>query len=234
MVDNKALYPISAGVYLFTALDDARGVGRVVDAVSQVSSDPTRVSVALMKTGYTSQVIGAAKHFCLTVLAEDAPLELIHAFGYQSSEDADKFAGYEPHHDEQGTPWLAEGALSRLSCDVFDVLDVGSHLLVLGDVTEAEVLHQGVAMTYAGYRALKASPAAATNNKPASSPVEPASAPGKPAQAEAQASKEVPTPKKVAWRCTVCGYVVEMDELPDDFVCPLCGMGRDMFEKIEA
>lgn len=219
MVDSKALYPISAGVYLFTALDDARGIGRVVDAVSQVSSDPKRVSVALMKTGYTSQVIGAAKHFCLTVLAEDAPLELIHAFGYQSSENADKFAGYEPHHDEQGTPWLAEGALSRLSCDVFDVLDVGSHLLVLGDVTEAEVLRQGVAMTYAGYRALKASPSTAVNGSPIPAPVE---------------SAQDEAPKKVAWRCTVCGYVVEMDELPDDFVCPLCGMGRDMFEKIEA
>ena len=31
----------------------------------------------------------------------------------------------------------------------------------------------------------------------------------------------------------ICGYVVEMDELPDDFTCPMCGMGRDMFERIE-
>ncbi len=33
--------------------------------------------------------------------------------------------------------------------------------------------------------------------------------------------------------CTVCGYVYEGDELPEDFVCPLCGVGADQFEKEE-
>jgi rubredoxin len=37
--------------------------------------------------------------------------------------------------------------------------------------------------------------------------------------------------------CTVCGYVyddaaegVPFAELPEDWVCPLCGVGKDMFE----
>lgn len=38
--------------------------------------------------------------------------------------------------------------------------------------------------------------------------------------------------------CTVCGYVYDPEEngmiafedLPDDYVCPLCGVGKDMFE----
>ncbi len=38
---------------------------------------------------------------------------------------------------------------------------------------------------------------------------------------------------KTAWRCTICGYIVYMDELPEDFVCPVCGVGREMFEKVE-
>ena len=29
--------------------------------------------------------------------------------------------------------------------------------------------------------------------------------------------------------CTVCGYVYEGDELPEDFECPLCGVGADQF-----
>ena len=35
--------------------------------------------------------------------------------------------------------------------------------------------------------------------------------------------------------CTVCGWEVEVDtpELPDDFVCEVCGVGADMFEKVE-
>lgn len=49
--------------------------------------------------------------------------------------------------------------------------------------------------------------------------------------AEAAAAAEDKAP--VAWRCTVCGYVVEMDELPDDYTCPVCGVGKDKFEKVE-
>ena len=33
--------------------------------------------------------------------------------------------------------------------------------------------------------------------------------------------------------CTVCGYVYEGDELPEDFECPLCGVGAAMFEEVD-
>lgn len=35
------------------------------------------------------------------------------------------------------------------------------------------------------------------------------------------------------WKCTVCGYVYEGDELPSDYICPVCKEGADKFEKIE-
>ena len=50
------------------------------------------------------------------------------------------------------------------------------------------------------------------------------------------------------WRCTVCGYIYDpeegdpesgiksrtsFEELPDDWVCPLCGATKDQFEKVE-
>jgi rubredoxin len=31
--------------------------------------------------------------------------------------------------------------------------------------------------------------------------------------------------------CVVCGYVYEGDELPEDYECPLCGVGPDQFEE---
>lgn len=49
------------------------------------------------------------------------------------------------------------------------------------------------------------------------------------------------------YACTVCGYVYDpekgdpeaaispgtaFDELPRDWVCPLCGLGKDVFEKV--
>lgn len=38
---------------------------------------------------------------------------------------------------------------------------------------------------------------------------------------------------RVAWRCTVCGYIESdyPEGLPEDYVCPECGVGPDMFEK---
>ena len=39
---------------------------------------------------------------------------------------------------------------------------------------------------------------------------------------------------RVAWRCTVCGYIETgyPEGLPEDYVCPECGVGPDMFEKV--
>lgn len=38
--------------------------------------------------------------------------------------------------------------------------------------------------------------------------------------------------EKKGWRCTICGYVYEGEELPEDYVCPLCKHGPEVFEKI--
>ena len=42
------------------------------------------------------------------------------------------------------------------------------------------------------------------------------------------------------YKCTVCGHIYDEEvegtpfaDLPDDWVCPLCGVGKDMFEKVE-
>jgi len=40
-------------------------------------------------------------------------------------------------------------------------------------------------------------------------------------------------PKKTGWRCRVCNYVYEGDELPEDFICPWCGHGVADFERVE-
>ena len=37
---------------------------------------------------------------------------------------------------------------------------------------------------------------------------------------------------KHGWRCTVCGFILEADELPEDFICPVCKQPASVFEKI--
>ena len=41
------------------------------------------------------------------------------------------------------------------------------------------------------------------------------------------------TEGKKGWVCTICGYVYEGEELPEDFICPLCKHGAADFEPIE-
>ena len=45
--------------------------------------------------------------------------------------------------------------------------------------------------------------------------------------------KPRPEAKKAGgWRCRICGYVYEGEELPPDFICPLCKHGAADFERI--
>ena len=46
--------------------------------------------------------------------------------------------------------------------------------------------------------------------------------------------------KVMKFRCTICGHIydedvegVKFEDLPSDWVCPLCGVGKDMFEKVD-
>ncbi|MBQ6235529.1 MAG: flavin reductase, partial [Clostridia bacterium] len=41
------------------------------------------------------------------------------------------------------------------------------------------------------------------------------------------------TEGKKGWVCKICGYVYEGDELPEDFICPLCKHGAADFEPIK-
>ncbi|MBR1581511.1 MAG: flavin reductase [Bacilli bacterium] len=45
--------------------------------------------------------------------------------------------------------------------------------------------------------------------------------------------KPKPEQKKKGWVCKVCGFVYEGEELPEDYICPLCKHGASDFEKIE-
>ena len=41
-----------------------------------------------------------------------------------------------------------------------------------------------------------------------------------------------PEEKKTGWVCKICGYIYEGEELPADFICPLCKHPASDFEKV--
>lgn len=214
-MDVQALFKLSYGLYVISAHSGERDYGCIANTLQQVTAEPPRLSVALNRNSVTAKAILESGHFCGTVLTETADLKLIGTFGFQNSEAVDKFAAFSTGTDENGARFLTEHAAARYSCKVVDTLDLGTHLLIVGQVEEAEMLSQEPVMTYDYYyRVVKGGT--------------PPTAPSYRGNASA-----APQPgKKKQWRCKICGYVYDGDPLPADFVCPICGKGADQFEPV--
>ena len=167
MIDRKAFRSLSSGLYLITAKAGERRCGCVVNTLVQVASEPATLSVSLNKENATTAAILESGRFVATVLAEDAPMELIGTFGFHTSADTDKFAACTSALDGAEVPYVTEHGLARFSVSVTETIDVGSHYLFVGVVEEAEVLASGDPLTYAYYHAVKGGktpPKAATYN----------------------------------------------------------------------
>ncbi|MBQ9003430.1 MAG: flavin reductase [Eggerthellaceae bacterium] len=223
-IDIKAFRSLSCGLYVVSAKGGDKVAGCIVNTFLQVTSTPARVTIAINKENFTTGVICEAGRFEASVLAESAPMELIGRFGFHTSADTDKFADTQHAIDPYGVPYVTEHSVAHFGVRVIDKVDVGTHYVFVGEVEDAEVLSDEQPMTYAYYHLVKGG-----KTPPKASSYEPAASGGAPDSAPAPAAES----PRYGWRCMICGYVVEMDELPDDFTCPMCGVGRDMFERVE-
>lgn len=207
-MNRKAFYKLSSGIYIISSADNQKRAGCVVNTLLQVTSSPAQLSVAVNKENFTCGVIERAGFFGAVALSRDVDMSVIRQFGFKTSADTDKFNGFDFSLDGNGAPYLTGSVAARYSCRLTDMMDVGSHMLFIGGVTEAEVISETDPLTYAYYQSVK-------------NGVTPPKA----------SSYTEPEPSK-GWHCTVCGYIHESDTLPEDFVCPICGQPRSVFEKL--
>ncbi len=226
MVDKSAFHSLSYGLYVIGAKDGERAAGCVANTFQQVTSSPLQVSVALNKENVTTDVILDSGRFTASCLAQDAPMELIGTFGFHTSADTDKFGAWKSAVDEAGVPYLDEQCVARFSVRVVQAVNLGTHILYIGEVEDAQKVCAGDPMTYAYYHQVKGG-----KTPPKASSYLGDEAPAAPAVPAAEDAADIAP--KYGWRCTVCGHIEYVDELPDDFVCPVCGVGKDMFERVE-
>jgi len=154
-LDRKAFGKLSYGIYIVSAAYEGKDSGCVVNTLQQVTSDPAKLSVALNKDNFTLGQIEKSGRFAAAALSRDADIRIIGTFGFRSSRDTDKFAGLAFLRDENGIPFLTEQAVARFSCRLTQELDVGTHVIIVGEVTQAEVLSDGEPLTYSYYRQVK-------------------------------------------------------------------------------
>ena len=225
-MDPNAFHKISYGLYVVSSRSGDKLNGQIANTVFQVASQPPMIAVSINKQNLTHQFIRESGFFSLSVLSQQTSMKFIGHFGFKSGREIDKFAQINYKTGSTGVPIVLDNAIAYLEVKVEKELDVGTHTIFVGEVVEAEVLTDGEPLTYAYYHSVK----------------------------RGRAPKTAPTyvkrsdKKMKSYRCTVCGYVYDpeagdpdsgvkpgtpFEELPEDWVCPVCGAGKDKFVSVE-
>lgn len=203
-MDKATIYKLTYGLFVLTSSHDGKDSGCIINTAGQVTAEPNRISIAVNKGNFTHDLVKASGKFNISILSEDASFDTFKHFGFQSGRDVDKFDGYSDcKRSENGLYYVTDGTNGYISATVEQSIDLGSHTLFIASVDDMEMLSDVPSATYSYYQ---------SNIKP------------KPEKIESNG--------KTAWRCTICGYVYEGEELPEDFVCPLCKHPASDFEKV--
>ncbi len=203
-MDTKALYNITYGVYFMSAEQDGRDNACIINTAVQVANNPTRISVAAIKGNLTHDMILATGRCNLSPLTTDAPYSLFEHFGMKSGRDFDKFADFSDVKRSENGLYY----LTKYSNAYLSLNIVEAHDLGSHTLFIGELADcevlGGGSCCTYGYY-----------------------------QTTIKASAAKPVAKS-GWRCTICNHVYEGENLPEDYICPICKHGREAFEKIES
>lgn len=201
---ENPMFKIPYGLYIVTTVSDGRDNGCVSNTFQQVTDTPNQVSVCLNNSTLTCEMVRKSGILTVSIMSEKADFSLFKRFGFQSGRDADKFKDFTgSRRVGNGTLAVTEGTNAFVSVKVSQSIDLGTHTMFIGEVTEMETLSAVPSATYSYYQQhIKPQPSAA-----------------------AAAGHTV-------WRCRVCGYEYEGEELPADFICPVCNHPASDFEKV--
>ena len=148
----NVMFNISYGLYILSAKTE-KANGCVINALSQVTSTPNRIMIAINKNNFTTSQILKTKKFNVSILNEEANFDLIKRFGFASGKDTDKFEDFNGYKTaENGIPYITEGTNSYISAEVVEVRDLGTHYEFLADVTKEVSLNDIPSITYAYYQ----------------------------------------------------------------------------------
>ena len=209
MVNNNVFRNLSYGVYVVSTLDGTRPTGCVANSIMQITSSPATFAVSMNHDNYTNACIKKTGKFAISILSEQSNSDLIGIFGFQSGKDVNKFEGVDAFEKEGLS--IVSDSCGYIVCKVIDQMETSTHTVFLGEAVAADTLKKEDPMTYAYYHKV------VKGKSPKNAPtyIEETKAEG----------------KRV---CSICGYEyngeVPFEELPEDFVCPLCKQPKSRFE----
>jgi flavin reductase (DIM6/NTAB) family NADH-FMN oxidoreductase RutF/rubredoxin len=230
-MNTKALHKISYGLYIICSKNKEKINGQIANAIFQVTAEPQTVAISINKKNLTHEFIEKSKVFTISVLSEEAPMKFIGTFGFKSGRDINKFEGINYKIGKTKAPIVLDYSLAYIECKLLEKSDIGTHTIFIANVVDAETLSEAKPMTYEFYHIVKGG-------------FSPKTAPTYSNEVDKNEKKEEIKMEKYV--CKVCGYVYDpengdpdggiksgtsFEDLPDDWVCPVCGAGKDQFEK---
>ena len=220
MKNAKITRKITQGMYILTT----EGGGCVVDAVARVGgSEQPLIAVAVAKANHSNGLLKQNQKFALSILGRETDPELIQTFGFKSGRDTEKIGAVKTREVE-GVP-VIEASLGYMVMEKVDAIENETHTLFIGKMIEGDVFEEeGQPLTYAEYQERKEEfSGAALGAKKGDAT--------KGDSKKEELAKTTSEQGKTAWVCTACGYVYYGEEVPDDYRCPLCGLGKEFFKK---
>lgn len=197
------MYKLGYGLYVITAKEDDKHNGCIINTAMQVTTTPNRISVTVNKQNKTHDMIKNTGIFNISVIAESAPFDLFEHFGFQSGVSVDKFANYDNASKSENGLYY---------------VDKFTNSYISGAVINEVDLG-----THTMFIADVVDAKVLNDEKSATYDYYQENIKPKP---EAK-------PVKKGYRCVICGYIYEGEELPPDYICPICKHGVDDFEEIK-
>jgi flavin reductase (DIM6/NTAB) family NADH-FMN oxidoreductase RutF/rubredoxin len=230
-MNPKTLYKIPYGLYVVCSYKKDKINGQIANALFQVTAEPPTVAVSINRKNLTHEYINSSKVFSASILKNNTPMKFIGIFGFRSGRDIEKFKETNYRIGNTKAPIIIENCLGFIEAEVINQIDVGTHTIFIGKIVDADILTQDKVMTYEYYHEVKGGKS-------------PINAPTYIKEIKNELKKE--ERKMDKYVCDVCGYVYDpekgdpengikpgtkFEDLPDDWVCPVCGADKDSFTK---
>lgn len=231
MINGKAFYKMSYGLYIVSTAYDSKLNGQIANTFFQVTSEPPMVAVSINKQNLTHEYIKKSGVLSVSVLSEETSMDFIGKFGFKSGREIDKFSGIAYKTGESNVPIVIDNAVSYFELKVENEIDVFTHTIFICRVLNSEVLKDMNAMTYKYYHDIKHGKS-------------PKTAPTYLNILDDFLDINVKTGK---YQCSICGYIYDtsagvqnsgipaetpFEELPNDWICPICKAPKDKFKKV--
>ncbi len=202
-MDNTVMFKITYGLFVLTARNAANDNGCIINTVGQVTLTPNCISLAVNKSNFTHDMIMENGVLNVSIISTDASFDLFRRFGFASGRDTDKFEGFT--------------GCKRAENGVYYITE-GINAVLCAKVVQTVDLGTHTLFIAEVTDGWSMSDVPSVSYEYYLSNIKP---------------KPQAKPQKTVWRCKICGYEHEGEELLDDFICPICKHGKDDFEKVE-